>query len=1220
MASLGVAPTSPAGVAMADAIRENDPGLAPPLDQVFGMLQREYSRSTIEKEVRGLLRTPRNADTRNHESILKLSVDADGKPFVVTTNFDLMFEKVEGRLQRWCSPLLPSMVFNESPRGIVYLHGRLAHNHDESGNLILSSADFGRAYLADGWSTEFMRDLLERRVVVLLGYSASDPPIRYLLEGLSTSSSSKLRTIYAFDKGPAEDVRAKWNELGIVGIGFDQFSHLWATLDAWANRSSNKSAWVSQVIRLAHSSPRNLAAYQRGQVVALVATPDGAKSFAEATPAPPSEWLRVFDKYSRYGRVEKARPPQRPNDIDPHHQYGLDDDPPRDVSGEARAVQEGVDILSTLPTDVAETGRSRISNMYHRALPLNSRLQWFVQWFARVLDQPAALWWAMRQRGLHPEMLAAIRRRLTHIAPTMPPLDGEARRVWSLLLEALVSSANHSSNHEWVNLQIRIRADGWTGAVLRELQDIAQPYLVAHPFLFDLSLHPANGEPVEIGRVVRFDVQTPSRRGANIDVPDDYVRPVVRIMRGVLERAIGLLDDAHGSHKFYRTPAISPEIRGNWQPPHQDGLDADFLWFVELCERLRKLSPDSLREEVNAWPAADGYFFARLRMHFWKERDLFDGQAVGHSILAFSDDIFWSPYAKRELLPLLRARWGDFSSTHRHSIERRILKGRRQYDGESPKDHSADKKYNAGIALGWLQRNRCRLSPGAEKALTRIRSAKDWPTEHELGADHDSDGRTGWVEQRKDPSDLRNLPNGLIASRALEMSKLRFEDFVEDRPFTGLVESQPVKALLALTIERRRGNYPVFLWRQLISSWPTATSERLFLACAHRLADLPTEAMFELRYEVTRWIERFALRMYQLQPEEFGTVWDKVFHSLCQSGEKATASAISRSTDSKGNARSTKTVDHAINGPIGHLLEALFNTFGDKKFVKGESFPEGFRVRVERALGAPGDGASHTAILLGRQLNFLYLVDSRWFKREILPHLSVDDALSESLWAGAIAEIKVPAPAAFFKAVKQDFLMILGQPEKFHLDEGADRKLAQMLIQATFWSVKHAGYVTVKECRDALRTCSESGRQAALWVVEQIVPVENNWELFGKGFFKLAWPREVAYRTSSTSEAMARLATEMRDKFPEVVDAIQEYLTFVEYPDTVIFGLLDERHGTSIAARWPTETLAVLTKTIRLDTSSVPFQLGTVLNLIADANESLRTHKAWRDLAGLLSR
>ncbi|MBE0974993.1 hypothetical protein IH776_27165, partial [Escherichia coli] len=48
--------------------------------------------------------------------------------------------------------------------GIVYLHGSVNEDYTQAKtkDLILSSADFGNAYLSDGWATQFLKELLDR--------------------------------------------------------------------------------------------------------------------------------------------------------------------------------------------------------------------------------------------------------------------------------------------------------------------------------------------------------------------------------------------------------------------------------------------------------------------------------------------------------------------------------------------------------------------------------------------------------------------------------------------------------------------------------------------------------------------------------------------------------------------------------------------------------------------------------------------------------------------------------------------------------------------------------------------------------------------------------------------------------------------------------------------------------------------------------------------------
>ena len=176
----------------------------PPLDQIFDLLQLDYDVSEIEHLIAKRLRTKPHPDVSTHETVLRLSRSADGKPQIVTTNFDLLFEYADKKLSRYISPTLPNLTYEQGLDGIVYLHGRINYKirrGEALQGLVVSSSDFGRAYLAEGWATRFILDLLDRYTVVLLGYSANDPPVRYLLQGLRKASLIKSATIYALTEG-----------------------------------------------------------------------------------------------------------------------------------------------------------------------------------------------------------------------------------------------------------------------------------------------------------------------------------------------------------------------------------------------------------------------------------------------------------------------------------------------------------------------------------------------------------------------------------------------------------------------------------------------------------------------------------------------------------------------------------------------------------------------------------------------------------------------------------------------------------------------------------------------------------------------------------------------------------------------------------------------------------------------------------------------------------
>jgi hypothetical protein len=58
------------------------------------VLQQEYRRGEVEAAVNRILKTPARANTSAHATILRLSCSAAGRPRVVTTNFDHLFERV----------------------------------------------------------------------------------------------------------------------------------------------------------------------------------------------------------------------------------------------------------------------------------------------------------------------------------------------------------------------------------------------------------------------------------------------------------------------------------------------------------------------------------------------------------------------------------------------------------------------------------------------------------------------------------------------------------------------------------------------------------------------------------------------------------------------------------------------------------------------------------------------------------------------------------------------------------------------------------------------------------------------------------------------------------------------------------------------------------------------------------------------------------------------
>ena len=161
--------------------RDDHPGEAEACDQgqwdrVLGMLEarlgdlnplRPHHQGLVRAAVAERLRSD-GQDTSSHQVLLRLSADGHGRPRVVTTNFDTLFERAwtaasATPLRSVAGAGMPA-VGSYDFSGVMHLHGRLRDPDVpiEGSDLVLTSGDFGEAYLRAGWAARFVYDLLRR--------------------------------------------------------------------------------------------------------------------------------------------------------------------------------------------------------------------------------------------------------------------------------------------------------------------------------------------------------------------------------------------------------------------------------------------------------------------------------------------------------------------------------------------------------------------------------------------------------------------------------------------------------------------------------------------------------------------------------------------------------------------------------------------------------------------------------------------------------------------------------------------------------------------------------------------------------------------------------------------------------------------------------------------------------------------------------------------------
>src|SRR5215211_3006348 len=208
--------------------------------------------------------------------------------------------------------------------GLVYLHGLLPNKPDESAlhRLVLTSGDFGLAYLTERWAARFVTELFRNYVVCFVGYSINDPVLRYMMDALAADRMLGEFTPQAYALGDCEPVqeRAKaieWAAKGVTPIlyerpaGSDDHSALHKTLKGGAETYRDGTLGKERIV-VEYALARPSASTQQddfvGRMLWALSHESGlpAKRFADFDPAPPLEWLKAFSE-DRYGHRDLNR-------------------------------------------------------------------------------------------------------------------------------------------------------------------------------------------------------------------------------------------------------------------------------------------------------------------------------------------------------------------------------------------------------------------------------------------------------------------------------------------------------------------------------------------------------------------------------------------------------------------------------------------------------------------------------------------------------------------------------------------------------------------------------------------------------------------------------------------------------------------------------------------------------------------------------------------------
>ncbi|MCP3733123.1 SIR2 family protein [Sphingomonas sp. MG17] len=462
------------------------------LDRMLGSLEGSHPGRMRATVAELLDITVKPKDLALHQALLKLGRLRGGNngTRLVTTNFDLLFEQARPDMklgvEYHSAPILPIPRNDRlaSWRSIVYLHGRVEPATHGNQQLVLTSADFGRAYLTDAWAARFVARLFAEFTVLFIGYSLNDPVLRYMTDAFAAEDAfartgRKRGPAYLFVPNDSKTPDPKPYQLRrLEPIFYRPIYHhrlLKQTLIQWAKTREDYLSSIRTLIEgTALRLPSALEPSDAANLVwAVCGRPDdkghGAKMLAGVTPLPPMEWLREFEQHDRQTKTaheadiklakdEEREPPTSPA-------YHIEPLFP------SRANNSGLPWLSAPAIELLPWLCAHLQN------------QKLVDWVVEKLEG---------RRRAHPLLRSAIRR---HLDATPAIADGY-RTFWQLVSSEGDWATDQSTPHAMHGLMVGTPAKRDEPWFKQELAAMLKPFLTVSQ-----SYAAASGSAVDPARI-----------------------------------------------------------------------------------------------------------------------------------------------------------------------------------------------------------------------------------------------------------------------------------------------------------------------------------------------------------------------------------------------------------------------------------------------------------------------------------------------------------------------------------------------------------------------------------------------------------------------------------------------------------------------------------------------------------------------------------------------
>lgn len=1180
-------------------------------------------REEVRREVVNILTPDLSAAkaTATHEALLTLGRDRKGRTRLITTNFDRLFEEVIGAeslsVSTDSAPKLP--VPKHQWNSLVYLHGLITPNPtpDDLDKLVLSSGDYGRAYLTERWASRFVTELFRNYTVCFVGYGINDPVLRYMLDALAADRllgepPSEVFAFAGYTKGKEQSRETEWSAKNVIPILYRQdhrHARLHKTLRKWAETYRDGVQGKERiVVESARAKPLTSTRQDDfvGRVLWALSDRSGlpAKQFAELDPVPPLEWLGPLSE-KRYSQSDLSRfgvpPKDRP---DAQLSYSLMNRP------------APYDFAPWISLVASDTHGSRWDEVMRQ----------LARWLLRHLDDPQLVLWVSKQDGEpHEDFVWLIRRRLEELselegsnnhaqldelranAPSAIPRPA-MRTLWELVLAGRTSSGGRAPNfYGWKEF---FRKYGLTPAVRFELRNMLTPRVAMSariPWPFD------DGESEKAERVRNLV-------DSNIVLSSDYVHYSLRELANddlwkaslpkllgdfsqLLRDALDILHELGGAEarsdlSYIYQPSISKHPQNN-----------DFREWTVLIDLTRDawsataaIDVESARLFAMTWWKTPYPLFRRLAFFAAAKDGIITQQVALDWLLSDENWWLWTIESQREVMRLIVSLAPRLDEKQKTRLEEAILAGPPQAmfkEGMESEVWEQIVSRDTWLRLAKLSQGGAKLGPAADARLAELAGQRRERTLAENEREefpHWSEGAT-WVGDRDSLRDFVPIPR----RRKSVLDYLRKYPEVEEGKQDDWRErckdsfQASAYALCKLATE---GTWPTDRWREALQVW---SEEKLrqssWRYMAPVLATAPSEFLASVVHPLSWWLQSLA-KTFEGHEETFFRLVQSIL---------AQAEAASVSTD--------EPVTQAINNPVGQVTEALLNWWYRRPLEDGQGLPIELRSIFTQLCDTGIEKYRHGRVLLGTHAIALFRVDQEWAKEYLIPLFDWRQSVLEAsaIWAGFLWSPRLYRP--FIEAVKHPFL-----DTAEHYDALGHHAMQYAAIM-TFAALDKGETFTTSELAAATRALPEGGLQETARALSQALGAAGDqrpeyWKNRIVPYLQRIWPRTHDKASPSVAAGLGLLCISTGDSFSEAVDLLRHWLQPIEHADNVI----NQLYEAGLPSRYPEAALNLIDLMVPEEPQWLPSDLGRCAEAIGTAEPALKDDMRFVRLVTLLRR